>query len=362
MRGVVWDGERLLYTDELEVRPPGPGEVQVRVRASGICHSDLNVVDGTSPLPPPVVLGHEAAGVVETVGPGVQRARTGDAVVVGSMRPCGRCRFCARGRPADCPDAFGGGEPPFRWRGRATRAFANVSSFAELITVHENQLVHARGIDPCAAALIGCAVSTGYGVVRNVADVGRGDTVVVFGVGGIGVNAIQTARLQHAAKIVAVDVDSARGPIARRFGATAFVAVPRDAGAATVAALVAGAAGTPIDVAIECSGAPVAIEAACRVLGPAGTAALVGIPPPRFSTPLEIGPLLRQRRRVIGSLNGAVVPSRDLSDIVEHARAGRLELEAQVTRVWPIAQFDEAVASLRRGEVVRAVLAHPADG
>jgi S-(hydroxymethyl)glutathione dehydrogenase/alcohol dehydrogenase len=185
---------------------------------------------------------------------------------------------------------------------------------------------------------------------------------VVFGIGGIGVNALQTARLQGAANIVAVDVDPAREAVARRFGATCFVTAPRDGGAHAVADLVADATGAPIDVAIECSGAPVAIGASCRVLGVNGVAALVGIPPPGFSLELDVAQLLRRRRRVIGSLNGAIVPNRDLVDIVEHVRAGQLELDAQVTRVWPIERFDDAITALRHGEVVRAVLAHAANG
>ena len=217
--GAVWDGVELVVTDELEVREPGPGEVSIRVLASGICHSDLNVLDGQHPVSLPVVLGHEAAGTVDRVGEGVTSVGPGDAVVVGSTVPCGRCRFCSAGRRSECPDAFVAGPPPFRWRGRPVRAYANTSSWAGTTTVRASQLVPAPGIPATSAALIGCAVSTGYGVVRNVAQVRPGDAVVVFGVGGIGVNVIQTARLSGAARVLAVDVNPAKAEVAARFGA-----------------------------------------------------------------------------------------------------------------------------------------------
>ncbi len=356
-RGVVWDGEHLFVTDELEVRDPGPGEASVAVLASGICHSDLNVIDGTSPVPVPVVLGHEAAGTVAAVGDGVDSVRVGDPVVVGSMTPCHACRTCAAGRFSDCPEAFGRGATPFTWRGHPVRSYANVSSFSGRITVRASQLVLSEGLTARASALVGCAVSTGYGVVRNVAGVRAGDAVVVMGVGGIGVNALQTARLQQAARIVAVDVDPSKADVARRFGATEFVAVPPEAGVAAVVELALAAAGGRVDAVIECSGAPGAIGAAIRLPGPGGVTALVGIPPAGTLASFDVQPLLRGRR-ILGSLNGAIDPDRDLPDIVAHARAGRLELDAQVSRVWPLAEIHAAIAAVRAGDVVRAVLDH----
>jgi S-(hydroxymethyl)glutathione dehydrogenase/alcohol dehydrogenase len=365
VRGAVWDGERLVVTDELEVRDPEPGEARVRVLASGICHSDLNVMDGTSPLPPPVVLGHEGAGVVEELGPAVDSrvgsVAVGDAVVIGSMTPCGRCRACLAGRFGDCPDAFGRGATPFRWHDAPVRAYANVSSFASMVTVQASQLVRTDELQPTSAALIGCAVSTGFGVVRNVARVAAGDTVVVFGVGGIGVNALQTARLAGCARAVAVDVNPAKEAIARRFGATDFVVADRDAPGAELAETVRAAIGTDVapavDATIECSGAVAAIEAAIELTAPGGTAALVGIPRAGTRVAFDVSALLRGRR-IVGSLNGAIDPRRDLPEIVRLARSGALDLDAQVSHVWPLAEIDAAVAAVRAGEVVRAVLDH----
>jgi S-(hydroxymethyl)glutathione dehydrogenase/alcohol dehydrogenase len=356
-RGVVWDGADLVVTDELEVREPGPGEASLRVLASGICHSDLNVLDGQNPVSLPVVLGHEAAGIVDRVGEGVTSVSPGDAVVVGSTVPCGTCRFCTAGRRSECPDAFRAGPPPFRWRGQPVRAFANTSSWAGTTTVRASQLVHAPGIPATSAALIGCAVSTGYGVVRNVARVRPGDAVVVFGVGGIGVNVLQTARLSGAARVLAVDVNPAKAEVAARFGAhDTLIAKPSDTGD-VLAELIGTQIGVPVDVAVECSGAPAAIDAAIACTAWGGTTALVGIPRAGTRASFAVDDLLRNRR-IAGSLNGSVDLHRDFTAIVEHVHNGDLEVDAQVSRVWPLRDIDEALAAVRAGSVVRAVLTH----
>ena len=355
--GAVWDGVQLVVVDDLVVPAPRPGEVTVRMVASGICHSDLNVLDGTAPAPLPIVLGHEGAGVVEELGVGVAGLTIGDPVVIGTSVPCGECRACADGRRGECTRAFAPVAPPLQWRGRSVRLYANCGSWAGAVTVRAEQLVDARGVAPESAALLGCAVSTGYGVATNVATVRAGDTVVVFGVGGIGVNAIQTARLAGAARVVAVDVDAAKDHVATRFGADAFVVAPRVDRADAVVALVAAEAGAAVDVAIECSGAPVAIEAAIQVLGPGGRVALVGIPPRGARACFDVNDLFLDRR-ILGSYNGNVDIARELPVIVDHVRHGRLEVDEQVTHVWPLAGIPDAIAAARVGSVVRAVLRH----
>jgi S-(hydroxymethyl)glutathione dehydrogenase/alcohol dehydrogenase len=356
-RGAVFDGERLRVVDDLLVREPTAGEVRVRVLASGICHSDLNVLDGTSPVPPPVVLGHEAAGVVESVGAGVDGVESGDEVVIAAAVACGRCRACTTGRPGACTDAFAPNPPPFTWRGEPVRAYANVASFAGATVVRAEQVVLATGIPVREAALVGCAVSTGYGVAANVAPVRAGDTVVVFGVGGIGVNVLQTARMLDAATVVAVDVNPEKAEAARHFGADEVVIAPHTATSEELVALVRAVAGAPVDVAVECSGAATAIAAAVAVIGPGGTVALVGIPPPGAAASVDVNALLRNRR-VVGSLNGTVDVPRDFPVIVDHARRGAIDLAAQVSRVWPLAEIDDAITAVRAGHVVRAVLDH----
>jgi S-(hydroxymethyl)glutathione dehydrogenase/alcohol dehydrogenase len=358
-KGAVWDGTRLIVTDELQVRGPGAGEATVRVLASGICHSDLNVIDGTSPVASPVVLGHEAAGTVELVGEGVTSVGPGDAVVIGSTIPCGDCTACLSGRAGECRNPFGSGQSPFRWLGQPVRAFANVSSWASMITVAESQLVPAPGIPPEVAALVGCAVSTGFGVVRNVARVKSGDVVVVFGVGGIGVNVLQTARLCGASLIIAVDIDKSKEPDAIRFGADVFVAVDSRDLAETVVDLIRDRTSAEIDVAVECSGSPTAIRSAIQCTAAGGCTALVGIPPIGAVEAFDVNNLLRNRT-IAGSLNGKVDLRRDFPVIIAHIKSGTLDVVSQVSQVWPLAEIDCAIDAVRAGTVIRAVLDHTA--
>jgi S-(hydroxymethyl)glutathione dehydrogenase / alcohol dehydrogenase len=339
----VFDGSGLVVVDDVEVAAPAAGEVTVRLLASGICHSDLNVLDGSSPYPPPVVLGHEGAGVIERVGPGVEGWWVGRAVALHTLTPCGRCPACRRGHPTACPEAFGRRAHRFTRRGREVAAYANVGSFSERTTVSARQLVGVEGIALRSACLLGCAVSTGVGTVRNVASVGTADRVAVIGVGGIGANAIQAARLAGAA-VTAVDRDPGRRIVAERFGATAFAAADG----------LDDLRGS-FDVVIECSGAPAAIESAIALTAPGGTTALVGLPTRGHRTEVDVTALMAGRT-IVGSFNGDTLPERDFPEIVGDVRAGRLDLDGLVSAVWPLEEIADAVAAVRAGEVLRAVL------
>lgn len=339
VRAVVFDGTALVVVDDLAVPEPGPGEATVRILASGICHSDLGVLDGVAPVACPVVLGHEGAGVVDRVGPGVARWRPGDDVLLVGLTACGTCRACRTGHPTACPDAFGRGATPFRWRGEPVRSYANVSSFSSMVTVRASQLFPTAGLPPTSACVIGCAVTTGYGVARNAAGIGDGDRVAVLGMGGVGVNVVQAARLLGAAEVVAADVAPAKEGAARHFGADHFVTTLEG----------------EFDVVVECSGAPAAVDAAVGHTAPGGTTALVGIPPGGHRSSFDVGRLLRGRR-IVGSLGGDIVPERDVPEILEHVRAGRLDVDGVVSRVWPLEQVHDAVAATRAGVVVRSVL------
>jgi S-(hydroxymethyl)glutathione dehydrogenase/alcohol dehydrogenase len=358
MRGIVWDGARLHLTDELAVRAPGAGEAQVRVLASGICHSDLNAMDFPM-MPTPIVLGHEAAGVVAAVGAGVVNVKIGEPVMVGSQTPCGHCRECESERYVACDMAYAPSAPPFTWRGKPVNSFANISSFAGLITVKAEQLVNTEGLKPAAAALVGCAVSTGYGAARNLGQVRRGDIVVVFGVGGIGINAVQGARVAGAARVVAVDVNADKESVARKFGVTDFVLLPRGLDAEGIAKHVTTAIGAPVDVVIECSGVAVASQAAIQIPKRSGTCVLVGQPPPQTTVSFDVFGFT-MGRRIVSELNGGTNPRRDFTTLIELARKGEIDLDSQVTQVWPLAEFETAMAALRSGKVVRAVLDHAA--
>jgi S-(hydroxymethyl)glutathione dehydrogenase/alcohol dehydrogenase len=355
MRGIVWDGRRLHVTDALEVRPPGPGEVQVRVLASGVCHSDLGVIDHAL-RPSPIVLGHEAAGVVAAIGEGVTNARVGEPVMVTTQTPCGHCHDCRKGNFATCPEGFGDPEAqPFTWRGRPVWAWANCSSFAGLITVRASQLFNTDGIDPIAASLLGCAVTTGHGAVNHLAEVVPDDIVVVLGMGGIGVNAVEAARLVGAARIVAVDVNPGKEAVARHFGADSFVVPGPDA--TVTLDRIAAAAGGPVDAVIECSGARDAIEVAGRLAKPGGTCVLIGLPAPGTTLAVDVNQFARGGR-IVSMFNGGNDPQRDIPRLIDLARSGRIDLAAQVTRVWPLGEVEDAIAALRAGQVTRAVLDH----
>ncbi|WP_198350797.1 alcohol dehydrogenase catalytic domain-containing protein [Flavisphingomonas formosensis] len=355
MRGIIWDGERLHVTDALEVRAPGPGEVQVRVLASGVCHSDLSVMDHAL-RPAPIVLGHEAAGVVETLGEGVAGVRVGDPVMVTTQTPCGHCHDCRKGHYATCPEGFGDPEAqPFTWQGRPVWHWANCSSFAGLITVRAQQIFDTAGIDPVHACVLGCAVTTGHGSVNHLAEVVPGDVVVVLGMGGIGVNAVQAARLAGAARVVAVDVNPEKEASARHFGADAFV-IPAADGEEAIACIRA-AAEAPIDAVIECSGAASAIDVAGRLAKPGGTTVLIGLPRPGTTLNLDVN-RFAWGGRIVSMFNGGNDPARDLPRLIDLARSGRIDLPAQVTQVWPLGEVEDAIAALRAGRVTRAVLDH----
>jgi len=352
MRGIIFDGERLQLTDELEVRDPGPGEVRIRVLRSGICHSDLNMVQANARAP--VVLGHEAAGEIIALGPDVSDFSVGERVVVGTQTPCGTCRECARGTPANCDETWGiTPRTPFTWKGQPAYSFANVSSFAQEIVARTTQLYRTGDLPPAQAALIGCAVSTGYAAARVLGEAGPGDRVVVIGVGGIGVNAIAGAHLAGA-EVFAVDLNPDKEGAARQAGATGFLATSRDMDRDALAKAMR-AAFAPIDIIIECSGAPVAAGAAVSAAKRGGKVVLIGQTRPGARLDLSLDEMTFGRE-VIGRLNGGARPEIHYPELIEHARARRIDLSAQVTQVWPMAEFEAAIAALKAGQVTRAVL------
>ncbi|WP_156839592.1 alcohol dehydrogenase catalytic domain-containing protein [Novosphingobium aquimarinum] len=357
MRGIVFDGERLQLTDALSVRDPGAGEVRVRVLRSGICHSDLNMVEGGM-IRTPVVLGHEAAGEVAELGDGVEGFAVGDRVMVGTQTPCGKCRECERGSPANCDTTWGmtAGQP-FTWNGRPTYSFSNVSSFAGEIVVKASQLYKTGDLPAEQAALIGCAVSTGHGAARNLGKVGQGDRVVVIGVGGIGVNAITSAALTGA-QVLAVDLNPAKAQVAMDAGATRFLTAERGMDARALADALQSAF-APIDVAIECSGAAVAAEAAIVGTKRGGRVVLIGQSGVGARASFDLNGVT-MGKEIVATLNGGARPETDYPELIALAQAHKIDLAAQVTQVWPLAEFEDAIAALHSGKVTRAVLDHTA--
>ncbi|GAA3392447.1 Zn-dependent alcohol dehydrogenase [Streptomyces roseoviridis] len=349
MRGVVFDGKEVRVVDDLDVRPPGPGEVLVAVAAAGLCHSDLSVVDGTIPFPVPVVLGHEGAGVVEAVGPGVTHVGPGDHVALSTLANCGACADCDRGRPTMCRKAIGMPGRPFSRRGdgKPLFQFAANSSFAERTVVKAVQAVKIPETVPLtSAALIGCGVLTGVGAVLNRARVDRGETVVVLGTGGIGLNVLQGARIAGATTVVAVDTNPAKEAAALRFGATHFL---------TSTDGVREILPTGADHVFECVGHTGLVRTAVDLLDRHGQAVLLGMTPPKAEASFPPAAMFLDKS-ILGCRYGSSRPQKDIPLYAELYGAGRLLLDELVTATYPVEDFARAARDAARGEVARAVL------
>ncbi len=364
MRGIVYTGPgEAGLTDELEVRDPGSHEVVVRVLAAGLCHTDVSVIDGTIPWPAPAVLGHEGAGIVERVGGSVTTVRPGDHVVVSTIASCGRCRMCNVGVPTRCRNSIGNRQEPFTLRGAPCSNFAASSTLAELTVIDEIQAVP---IDPAiplsSACIIACGVLTGAGSVWNVADVQRGDTAAVFGIGGVGLSAVQALVVAGASRIIAVDTVAEKEPLARKFGATDFVAGGEGV-ADRIRELVPYRTDTPrgpfaaggVDWAFECSGHPAALRAAVEALEWGGAAVVIGVPAQGTEVSLPVNHLVHLDRKVIGARYGESRPHRDIPLVLDLYAKGRFKLDEMVSRIYTLEQWDDAVRDLHAGTIARGV-------
>ncbi|MFF0740864.1 Zn-dependent alcohol dehydrogenase [Streptomyces sp. NPDC004111] len=347
MRGVVFDGKQVEVVHDLEIRDPGPGEVLVGIGAAGLCHSDLSVTDGTIPFPVPVVLGHEGAGVVEAVGAGVTHVAPGDHVALSTLAGCGACAECDRGRPTMCRKAIGMPGQPFSRGGTPLFQFAANSAFAERTLVKAVQAVKIPSDIPLtSAALIGCGVLTGVGAVLNRARVGLGESVVVIGTGGIGLNVIQGARIAGASTIVAVDTNEAKAEPARRFGATHFL---------TSVDEVRDILPTGADHVFECVGRTSLIRRAIDLLDRHGQAVLLGMTAPKEEASFLPAAMFLDKS-ILGCRYGSSRPQRDVPLYAELYRQGRLLLDELVTETYPIEDFAKAADDAHHGRVARGVL------
>ena len=365
MRGIVYTGDDAQVTDKLEIGEPGPTEVKVRIEAAGVCHSDLSVIDGTIPWKAPSVLGHEGAGVVESVGAEVRSVKPGDHVVIATLASCGTCRACNTGHPTWCIRTLGNVSTPFTYEGQPASNFAAASVFAQYTIVKEVQAVRiSKEVPFTSACLIGCGVLTGVGAVLNRARVAPGDTAAVFGVGGVGLNVIQGLRLSAASRIVAVDTVAAKEDLARRFGATHFV----DASAAdAVEAIrsivphgptsVAGALGPGgVTWAFDCVGHPAVLRNAIDALDWGGTAVAIGIPPRGTEVSVDVNSLAYVDRGLLGCRYGSARPHHDIPLMVELYLEGRLMLDELVTETKPLEGFRDIVEDMPAGRLARGVL------
>ncbi len=345
-----------LVVEEVGLRGPEPGEVLVDLRACAICHSDLAFMDGAWGGMLPAVYGHEAAGVVRACGEGVGDLVPGDRVVVTLVRSCGHCFYCARGEETACDEAWPPAErtPLVDAAGRAVGQGMGTAAFAEAVVVDRSQLVRVEPDVPfAAAALLACGVLTGVGAVLNTAAVPAGASVVVVGVGGVGLNAVQGARLAGAAPIVALDIVAAKRAAALAFGATAVVDPLAGDAADAVRALTGGRGADYVFVTV---GSKAAIEAGMALLRRGGSLVIVGMPATGVTVDLDPTSLAAYGQRVLGSRMGAARLARDIPMLVEHYRAGRLRLDELISGRYPLSAINEAILDARAGSALRNVI------
>lgn len=360
---VLYEPRTPLRIEQVEVLPPGPGEVTVRMKAAGVCHSDYHVMCGDLVMPLPIILGHEGAGVIEAVGEGVKTVENGDHVILMWRGSCGRCEYCASGRPALCELGtamrFNGTMPDgtMRFRnaaGQFIRHYAGVSAFSSVSTMPEASVVKIdREFSFEKAALIGCGVITGVGAVTNAAQVRYGSTVAVIGCGGIGLNIVQGAKSVGARQIIAVDTVASKLDHARRFGATHTI----DARTGDVVQAIKDlTGGKGAEFTFEAVGRGDTIAQAFDATRKSGKCVVVGISRADVRAPINVNQLVYAEKSLIGSLYGTARPRTDLPMLMEMHNAGKLLLDELITRRYRLDQINEAYDALIKGEVARSLI------
>lgn len=344
--------------EEVEIDSPGPGELLLKTAASGVCHSDLTVLEGGLPFPPPCILGHEPAGIVEEVGEGVTDFAPGDHVIGCTTGWCGVCRFCTEGRPYLCPTQYEGRPPGSKPRlvdsdGEPLGQFANLSSFAEKMLCPERSLVKIRQDMPLdRAALIGCGVTTGLGAALNTVNLPAGAKVAIVGCGGVGLAALQGARIGGAGQIVAVDTHTWKFDLARKLGATDCVDATDGDPVAAVQELTGGGA----DFVFECIGLVPTVQQSIAMTGRGGTTVLVGVVPITEMVPISAADLTLQEKNVTGSYMGSNRFRFDMPTYIDFYLDGRLRLDEMISSRIALDEVNDAFDRIRKGEVARQVI------
>ena len=352
MKAIVWTGE-LEVRNDVEVRDIRADEVLVRIVAAGLCHSDVSVVNGTIPFPPPVVMGHEGAGVVEAIGDAVTKVAVGDHVVLTTLGNCGRCDACDRGQPTHCRDTAGKLKAPFTMGGERAFQFANAGVFAERTVVTETQaVVIDRDVPLASASLIGCAVLTGTGAVLNRAQPRPGQSALVIGIGGIGLNVLQGLAISSCGPIIAVDANPAKEPAARQFGATHFIAAGPDVDTAEAVREICP---NGVEYAFECVGHPGLIRQSIDLLDWGGSCVLLGVPKLGTEASFVVNSLYNDKS-IMGCRYGSARPHHDIKLFVELYQAGKLKLDELVSATYAPDQVQEALDAMSDGSLNRAVL------
>ena len=350
--------------DDIEQAPPGPGEVKIKVVASGVCHSDLSVQNGTIPLPPPLVLGHEGAGIVEEIGEGVTSLAVGDHVVLSFVPSCGDCFYCKRDQSYLCEKSamamMGGmidGTTRLTLDGAPLKQMAMLGTFGNYAIVPEISAVKIDDdVDLRYAALIGCGVLTGVGAALNTASIRKGDTVAVIGCGGVGLNVIQGAKIAGADKIIAIDMFESKLKMAEQFGATDLVKADEGDPVGNVLGLTEGRGA---DVSFEVIGLGPTIEQAINMARNGGEAILVGVPAMDVMLNLSAAfTFLYLAKTVKGCWYGSSNVREDVPKLVRLYKEGKLKLEELVSREIGVDGVNEAFTAMQGGEVARSLITH----
>lgn len=352
---------RPIAIEMVELAPPGPGEVLVKMAGAGVCHSDLSGINGDRPRPLPLALGHEASAVVEEVGADVSDLKRGDHVVMSFVPVCGHCTMCAEGRAALClpgnaANAAGtllSGARRFSCDGVALNHHTGICAFSEYSVVSRRSIVKIRNdVSLIHAALFGCAVITGVGAVMNTCNVRPGQSVAVIGLGGVGLSALIGAVASGAGRIVALDLNPEKLAVARKLGATdCFLASDPQ-----VAQAVRDATQGGVDHALEMAGVGKAFELAYAITRRGGVTATAGLPPPATQFSIPAVQLVGEERTVRGSYMGSCVPSRDIPRYIDLFMAGKLPVDQLLSSTGPLDDINEAFDRLDRGEVIRHVI------
>lgn len=358
MQSAVLRGPDPMQVEHIDLADPEAGEVLVRVVACGVCHSDLHAIHRakSGPLAVPMILGHEVGGVVEAVGPGVTSVKAGDHVVVAFRPNCGQCFFCLRGDLALCerpdnPDrAAAGPRPRLRANGQPVQQGVGVAGYSEYTLMPERGVVKVRDDAPLdVVCLVGCGVTTGVGAAINTARVQSGSDVAVIGLGGVGLNIVQGARLAGARRIIAVDTVASKGDLAAKFGATHFV----NASEGDPVAQVQKIAGGYLDYAFEAIGLGVTVSQAFAMIRRGGMAVVVGVVGQDVTIP---GRDFLGEKKLVGSFFGSARPQYDIPRLIDLYMDGKLNLDDLVSKRRPLREVNEAFADMETGEVARSVI------
>jgi alcohol dehydrogenase len=358
---VPYEKSRPLTIEDFDLDDPGRGEVMVKIGAAGLCHSDLSVIDGNRPRPTPMVLGHEAAGVVEKVGAGVDDLKVGDHVVMVFVPSCGHCPPCAEGRPALCePGAAANGagtllsgERRLHRNGQDVHHHLGCSAFAEYATVSRRSLVKIDKELPLdEAALFGCAVLTGVGAVINTAKISAGSSVAVIGLGGVGLSSLLGAIAVGARRVIAIDLSDDKLGLARQLGATDTF----NASSPNAVDEIKAATGGGVEFAFEMAGSVRAMDLAYRITRRGGTTVTAGLPPPNHTFALPQVNLVAEERTVKGSYIGTCVPTRDLPRYIELYRRGKLPVDRLMSGRLKLDDINQGFDRLHEGKAVRQVV------